>query len=142
MCKSIECYLLKSNLNTSKFKITPDTTTYAWKDKKHYSQENANKNVCIFQGENGTSEWLCSNDLTSDGELVFTIKAIKVSKYQQDGSSLISIGIMDSKRKGEKLKDTLKHCVFLCLPDQTIVRGNEEGTGFKEISCKCQQLLK
>ncbi len=33
----------------NKFQITPDTTTYAWKQKL-YRQDNANKNVCIYQG--------------------------------------------------------------------------------------------
>ncbi len=33
----------------NKLRITPDTTTPAW-SKNKYRQDNANKNVCIYQG--------------------------------------------------------------------------------------------
>ena len=59
-----------------KLKITPDTTTYAWTMNKAYRQDNENKKLCIVQ--DGSSQWLCSSDLISDGEFIFTIKAIKV----------------------------------------------------------------
>ncbi len=60
----------------NKLRITPDTTTLAWQQKL-YRQDNANKNVCIYQGD--SSNWLCSSDLPYYDEYVFTIKVHKVS---------------------------------------------------------------
>ena len=97
MCKRIEWDFLKFN----PINITPDTNTYAWKQNM-YRQDTANKNVCIKLRDRVVG-WLCSNDLPSDGEFIFTIKAIKVRKDKYDyGSSYISIGIMDSSRKGKE----------------------------------------
>ena len=61
----------------NKLRITPDTTTLAW-SRKLYRQDNANKNVCIYQ-VHGNSEWLCSSDLPCDDEFAFTIKVHKVT---------------------------------------------------------------
>ena len=64
----------KFESKTINLKILPDTTTLVWKN-NGYRQDEANKNVCIRQ--DGGYNWLCSNDLPSDGEFVFTIKVDK-----------------------------------------------------------------
>ena len=83
---------------------------------------------------------LCSNDLPSDGEFIFTIKAIKVIRIGYP--SFIRIGIMESKMKGKKIENTWNHCVFLSLPDQAIFRGNDDQTDYNGIDCKCKRALK
>lgn len=119
-------------------KLTPDTNTYAWKE-KFYRQDDANNNICICQVNDSTqwpftandlSEWLCSSDLPSDGELVFTIKVGKLSKENsmyRNGipSSMIAIGVMESIKKAEKWTATVNHCVFLDLLNQKISKPNE-----------------
>jgi hypothetical protein len=49
----------KTEKNENKFQISPDKTTYVWKQ-NFYRLDNPNKKVCIYQGNNGYSEWLCS----------------------------------------------------------------------------------
>jgi hypothetical protein len=79
-------------------RITPDTTTCAWKDKL-YRQDNSNKNFCIYQGNIFSYEYLCSSDFPCDSEFMFTIKAVRVRKhldlYGKEVSS-IAIGLMES----------------------------------------------
>jgi hypothetical protein len=100
-----------------------------------YRQDNANKNVCIYQGP-GPSDWLCSSDLPYYDECVFTIKVHNVSKYYNNGSA-IYVGVIDSNWKRKEIEDTDNHFVALSICNQKIWRPNQEQTDMEYIECGC-----
>ena len=60
---------------------------------------------------------------------LYYITTLYTNNTQIHISNCIFIGIMDSKKKGEKWSDTWNHCVYLSLDDHEIWKCNEEGTG-------------